>query len=141
MNTNQVIRFHIRLFIVFFIAMLMLTATGVVAQTSKTIAKTCNIGDAAQLQVNLKGKVEVIETNASRIIIECTFSVKHSKSDAIVYHIYTNQLLETVVSVDNSSRVVKIDTPELKPMIVDNKDVDVSTSYKIYVPKSITILQ
>jgi hypothetical protein len=111
------------------------------AQSTTTFGKTYNIENADNLSHSLNGNVEIKETKSNRVYVECTVTVKHAKSNSIVSHIVSNNLLSTDVSYDNSTRTVKLDTPELKPMIVDKSDVEVSTSYIVHVPAHIKILQ
>lgn len=110
-------------------------------QTTTTFGKTYNIENADKLSHSLNGKVEIKETKSNRVYVECTVTVKHAKSNSIVSFIQSNELLSTKVSYDVATRTVKLDTPELKPMIVDKSDVEVSTSYIVHVPAHIKILQ
>lgn len=138
-NSNRNLKLAITLqFIAFLIVVLCDSCS---AQTTTTVfTKTYSVEKLSQLNNHLTGTVEVIETKSQRVIVECTVTVTHPKSEVVSNFIASNSLLTPKVITDVATRTMSIATPELKPMIVDKKDVEVKTSYRIFAPAGLNIL-
>lgn len=129
------------LYLLLAFAISFLYSGGCSAQTSKaTFAKTINLDKLDNLEYELEN-VEFVAIKGSRVIVERTISVTHSKSDAVLRFISHN-VDGFHVTKDNLNDTLSLQQiKDERVFTVNGEDAEVHEEYRVYVPEHIKLLQ